>query len=367
MSLEPLRCERLDNVGQIRAHSAAWDDLWRRSEVSLPTSRAELVAQWIEHFARNTRLGVLVVWHGATMAAALPMVARRIGRLLGVGSLTMNYWSPNGELLFDPAEDVDAVLGLLTDGLKQQPWPLAWFDMIPTESPWWTAMIDVLRRRGVAVEVHRRWEVGRVATEGDFDVYWAARSKNLRRSVHKDLARLDRRSPTRFRFDAPTADQTPRQLRELFDLEYRGWKGDSGGAVLATEGMIDFYRRQAEQLAAWGDLRIAVLECEGRPIAFELGWIGKGVYHSYKVGYDPAWREFGPGHLLRHHLIRRCFDQTDIHAVDFQGPRTEALDAWTTDRYPIARLVASPRPGVGRTLWHGYRLLARAVRQCRGS
>ena len=41
----------LDNVEQLRDRAAEWDDLWRRSEVALPTTRAPLVALWINHFA----------------------------------------------------------------------------------------------------------------------------------------------------------------------------------------------------------------------------------------------------------------------------------------------------------------------------
>jgi CelD/BcsL family acetyltransferase involved in cellulose biosynthesis len=268
-------------------------------------------------------------------------------------------------LLLDPAEDAEAVLNLLIDGIEALKWPLLWIEMAPAASPHWTAMIDALRRRRVAVDVHPRWRVGVVNTEGDFDAYLASRSKNLRRSLGKDRRRLEQRGAARFRFDEPGVDEVEARLREVFELEDRGWKGEAGGSVFSAPGMFEFYARQARRLAAWGDFRVAVLEHEGAPIAFEVGWLGKGVYHSYKVGYDPAYREFGPGHLLRHELIRRYFEHPAIRAVDFQGPETEALTAWSTDSYPISRLVVAPRRPTSRALWHAYRLLARSVRRLR--
>jgi CelD/BcsL family acetyltransferase involved in cellulose biosynthesis len=357
--------EQFDRVEEIRASAAAWDDLWRRGEVTIPTARAELVAEWVEAFAPAARLRALVVRRGEVMVAALPLVGRRVGGVLPVGGTTVNYWSPNGELLLDPTGDTEAILDLLIDGIEQLQWPLLWIEMAPAASSHWTAMIGALRRRGLAVDVHPRWRVGLVNTEGDFDEYLASRSKNLRRSLGKDRRRLEQGGAARFRFDAPTVDQVEARLREVFELEDRGWKGEAGGSVLRAPGMFEFYARQARRLAAWGDLSVAVLEHRGVPIAFDVGWLGKEVYHSYKVGYDPAYRGFGSGHLLRGELIRHCFEHPAIRAVDFQGPQTEALSAWSTDSYPISRLVVAPRRWTSRALWHGYRLLARAVRRLR--
>ena len=43
-----LRLRRIDSIGGLRDVAAAWDRLWQRSAVSMPTVRAELVAQWLE-------------------------------------------------------------------------------------------------------------------------------------------------------------------------------------------------------------------------------------------------------------------------------------------------------------------------------
>ena len=315
------------------------------------------------------------------MVAALPLVGRRVGGVLPVGGTTVNYWSPNGDLLLDPTGDTEAVLDLLIDGIEQ----LAVAAIVDRDGP----------GRVVALDGHDRRDCGGgdwpwtsiragawalVNTEGDFDEYLASRSKNLRRSLGKDRRRLEQGGATRFRFDAPTADQVEARLREVFELEDRGWKGEAGGSVLSTPGMFEFYARQARRLAAWGDLRVAVLEHQGMPIAFDVGWLGKGVYHSYKVGYDPAYREFGPGHLLRGELIRHCFEHPAIRAVDFQGPADRGpvglvdrlVSDFTAGRGPpaldepgvVARLSAPrpsgspppPTPGAlvtGRKTWYG--------------
>jgi CelD/BcsL family acetyltransferase involved in cellulose biosynthesis len=129
--------------------------------------------------------------------------------------------------------------------------------------------------------------------------------------------------------------------------------------------MFDFYRRQAEQLAAWGHLRVTLLEQCGRPIACELGWVAKGVYHSFKVAYDQAFREYGPGHLLRMLLTEEFCRRSDAKVIDFQGPMTKALASWSTKSYPIGRLVIAPKRLGSRLLLAGYRAAASVTRRLR--
>ncbi|NLE38760.1 MAG: GNAT family N-acetyltransferase [Pirellulaceae bacterium] len=363
-----LQSRQLESIDQLRAAAEAWDDLRRRCDVTIPTVRAELVALWLEHFAPAKPFRALIVEQADTgrFVAAIPLVERRLGRLVRCGGLTSNYWSPNGELLLDPEADQTTVLDMLADEIEQLPWPLLWFDMVPSDAPHWRAMVAVLRRRGMRVDVHHRWDVGRIVFLGDVEAYFASRSKNLRRSLQKDSRRLEQDAPIQFDLeDRFSPDAVETRLCELFAIEDRGWKGEVGGSVLQHPVAFEFYRRQARQLAEWGDLRVARLMHGEKTIAFDVGWLGGGFYHSYKVGYDPDYREFGPGHLLRERLVRALAERGDVRGIDFQGPQTEALAAWSTEEYPISRLVIAQRRAAGQALWIGYRGLAPLVRLAR--
>jgi CelD/BcsL family acetyltransferase involved in cellulose biosynthesis len=343
--------ERLVSADEIRSVAAAWDALWQQSGVTLPTARAELVAQWIEHFAPRATVQAMVIRDGAKLVAAIPVAGRRLRRILPVGDLTSNYWSPNGELLLDPQAETEATLAALVRSLPNLPWPLLWFELVPLAAPPWQALRKALVEANVPCDARCRYEIGRIEIRGDYATYEAGRSRSLRRNLRKDLRRLERTGPLELRLYAThTPEEVDARLRTAFEIEDRSWKGVRGQTVLRTPGMFEFYCRQARQLAAWGLLRVAFLECKGQPIAFEIGWMGKGVYHSFKVGFDEALRDFGPGHLLRMHLVRHLFDGGDAEWIDFQGPQTEALAAWSTHTYPIGRLAIATRRLVGRAL-----------------
>jgi CelD/BcsL family acetyltransferase involved in cellulose biosynthesis len=362
MALRLLELTTIDALGDL---APAWDRLWERSEVTIPTARAELVALWLEHFAPKGKARVLAVEDGGELVAALPLIGRKIGRLVSAGDVTWNYWSPNGELLVDPTAD-EAAMDLLVDGLGGLPWPLLWLEMVPLEHSSWKAFLAAIKRRGLALDVHRRYEIPVVQLDGCWEDYLAGRSKNLRRSMRKDARQLEEQGDVELQLCADfTPEDVASHLRRAFEIERRSWKGRGGSTVLNVPGMFDFYCRQAERLAAWGCLRLALLCHRGEPIAFDLGWVAKGVYHSFKVSYDERYRHVAPGQLLRARLIETLFAAGDIRTIDFQGPATDALASWSNSSYPIGRIVVGLGGARSRALFAGYKTLSPFVRRLR--
>lgn len=362
-----LRLTRLESIDAVRQAAAGWDRLWLSAEVSTPTVRAEMVAAWIERFAPRSRTLALVVEEAGEPVAALPLAARRIGNMLTAGDLTSNYWASNGDLLVRADADVDSALDLLADGLDELPWPLVWLDLVPAETARWRKLVNALARRGLAVDAHQRYEIGLTDIAGSYDEYFAGRSRNHRQGLRKNRRRLEREGPVELRVlsEFSASDIEP-SLRRAFEIEHKSWKGEAGTTVLGTPGAFDFYLGQARQLAAWGCLRLVFLEHRGEPIAFEFGWTAKGVYHCYKVGYDPAAAQFSPGQLLRMLLIERFFETGDCRQIDFQGPLTDAVARWSTGSYGVSRLVIAPRRTTSRVLLAAYRAAAATKRRFLG-
>ena len=356
----------LRSAEQLRARAAAWDRLWESGDVTLPTVRAELVALWTEQFAPNSEFTAICVEKDQQLLAALPLVGRTVRGLLPVGDLTLNFWSPNGDLLAHPTDEGGEAFQAIAAALDESSWPLLYFDTVPYQTTRWSRLIECLQKYGHPVALHHRYTIGQVEIGDDFQRYLGQRSKQFMRALRKRLRRLQASGPLELevgsQFDP--AELTG-QLREAFEIERRGWKGNAGTAVLDVPEVFDFYVRQARQLAAWNQLLLVFLVHRGKRIAFEMGWTAKGVYHSFKVGFDAEYRAFSPGHLLRLLLLERFHSQRGWRLVDFQGPMTEALAAWSTRSYEIGRLLISPKRARSRMLFAGIRLAGAAVRGLR--
>jgi hypothetical protein len=66
-----------------------------------------------------------------------------------------------------------------------------------------------------------------------------------------------------------------------------------------------------------GDLRAYILYGGDRAIAFEYGYIYKGIYFMEHMGYDPDYSAYSPGTILFFSALERIYGDGDIHFIDY--------------------------------------------------
>jgi CelD/BcsL family acetyltransferase involved in cellulose biosynthesis len=351
-----LRLAQLDSHAALRCAAEDWDDLWRRSEATLPGLRAELLAQWLEHFAPGKAFRALVVADAQRWLAALPLVSRRVGGWLWAGGLPINDWANAGDMLLDPAAPAEEVLELLVSALGQLPWRLLWLDEVPSQSVRWSAFRQILARHALPTHLRPCFVVARIHVGGDWESYrrsWSRKHRQKMSWAQRRLATSGELCHRVLRNLPPEAVET--WLRRGFELEDAGWKRNRGASVLRTPGMFGFFLRQAQQLAAWQQLELHFLDWNARPIAFACGQVAKGAYHSWKTAYEPDYRAYSPGQLLRYFMLREFFSSGRYQAMDCLGPLTPAHAAWRPDAYAVARLAVGIGP-CGKALLTAYRV-----------
>jgi len=356
------RVIRIESLADFRAAAGSWDDLWRRSDVTMPTLRAELTAQWVERFAPRAEFRALIVEQGGRWAAALPLVAGSVKGVIRAGRLPANEWSVSGELLLDPAAASPAVADALTAAVSELPWPLLWLEDARADAASWRLLADAMGRAGMSSHYRELLRLGRIDARGDWETYRRTWSRKHRQGMARHARRLEQLGEVRLDLLSRLApDEVEPWLRRGLEIEDRSWKGRAGTSVLRTPGMFDFYLRQARQLAAWGQLALAFLYSSGRPLAFAYGLWAKRAFHSIKVGYDPDFAAYSPGQLLRYFLFERLFREPGCTAIEYVVP-SEAHRKWRPETYSVGRLVVAPGGWMGRAALAAYA----AVRRCRG-
>jgi CelD/BcsL family acetyltransferase involved in cellulose biosynthesis len=351
-SMSEPRVIHLHSACELRKAADAWDDLWQRSEVTFPTMRAELLAQWIEHFATGSRFHTIAIEQENRLVAALPLLRRKLGGLISAGVLPCNEWSSSGEFLLDQSADADRVMDVFFHAMAQCDWPLLWLDEAILEAPRWRIFAQGIDKRRIKKVIRPRWQVGRLRIDGDWAACQARWSRKHRQHISWLARQLEKEGKVELVLHSRLApDQAALYMRQALEIENLGWKGQTGGSVLSRPGMSAFFIRQAEQLAAWGQLELAFLQCGGQTIAVCYGQNAKGVFHSAKIGYDPRFARYSPGQLLRYFLLKRFFSEQGRAAIDFLGPMTESHAHWRPETYTVARLAVALRP-IGRAaLW----------------
>jgi CelD/BcsL family acetyltransferase involved in cellulose biosynthesis len=348
----------LNTIAELRAAAPTWDDLWQRSDCTSPLAQAGPIADWLAHFAPADRFRALVVSDAARWLAALPLVERRMAGVLRAGALPCNAWPSGATLLWDAAATDDPVAGeTLSRGAAQLPWPLVFLEAAMPARASWQALVRALTAAGMPYDLRTRWHAGRLAIGHDWPAAFGRLSRRHRQHVSASLRKLQARGEVRFELHA---DLSPGDVEPLlcrtWETEDRGWKGTAGTSVLRTPGAAEFMLAQARGLAAEGRLRLAFLDCGNRNVAFCYGVFGKGVFHSFKIGYDTAFAQFSPGHLLQYHLLQALHADPQATAVDYIGEMTEYHAHWRPEAYPFARLAfARPNSVLGRAALWGCR------------
>lgn len=333
-------------VEPLRKNADAWDNLWERSTVEQPAARSKPLVAWLESFAKNRKVQTLVVRHGNQLVAALPLVGRRYRHYVPVASLARNSWSYAGELLLDARGNAHAACRLMIENCRRLRMPLVRFEDVPYTSIHWRIFFSAMKNRKIDFKRTETFLVETVKMGDDWDAYKRSCSKNLRKKMQRLSRRLDSQGKVDFAcYKNLSTEQVAPLMKQGFEIEDRSWKGQAGTSVLGSPGMFEFFLRQAKALAADGHLCLSFLSCGDRPIAFEYGWISKGVYFSPKVAYDPEYSNFSPGHLLLWRLFERFHSSDQVSRVDFTGPATEATSRWATGSYPVGHVTAAP-PGL---------------------
>ena len=356
MSDSTIRRYLFRSADELLSHAPAWDDLWSRSPGAAPTVQARQLALWLEHFAKDQPLRILVVEQQGHFVAALPLMGKRFKNLVTLGTLPDNDWTNCGDLLLDPNCDTTLALDTLVGGFDQLDWPLLRLYPVVVDSPRMLALAAACRRASLGFDLRGSVQIGQVTLPESFTDYEKSLSGNHRRHMRKAEKRIDREGGAELHvYDQLAPDDVEPLMRTGFEVEDRSWKGRQGDSVLRTPGMFEFYLHQAQQFAAEGQLRLVMLTYQDKPIAFEYGWLARGLYYTPKVGYDESFSRFTPGQILRNRLYRQMCTEGDVKAIDFCGPLSSATEKWVTSSYSMGSAVVALRPLSGRLLLGAYR------------
>ncbi len=292
-------------------------------------NRIEPLAPEWEHLARQIKAspflwpGWISAWWSAFGAGQLQILAvRKNERLAGVLPLR----SFRGALS-STSNDHTPLFGLLTvDEVAAKQLSHALFSQNPRHIilSFLSPSDDVIPLARSAAEVARYQvltESIQAAPYVTIDRTWAEYESQLRRKFRSELRRRRRRLEEEGRLTLEIYDGTERLdelLEEGIRAEGSGWKDASGTSIRRDPAARRFYTEVARWATEHGWLRLAFLRLDGRTIAFDYGLEYNDTHYLLKTGYDPDYRKFGPGMIIRYLMIARAFSE-GLATYDFLG------------------------------------------------
>jgi CelD/BcsL family acetyltransferase involved in cellulose biosynthesis len=279
-------------IVEIRAPDVAlvpqWDGLIARANPNVFMHPAALAAAAAAGFAK---VHVLLAWHGDTLAGLWALRERRVACLPAFLASPPYAYSFVGCPVINP-DHAGAVMPAFLDAIAREPaLPNAiQLKALDGDSVAFRAMMSALGTRPVLTLS----EFARPFLGGESE---RKRSGSTGKKLRQDWNRLSALGAVEV-----VNDRSPDAVREAFEiflaLEARGWKGDSGTALLSRDADAAFARRWIGALARHGAASVALLRVNDRPIATQVLLTSGTTAYTWKTAFDAEFARFSPGALL---------------------------------------------------------------------
>jgi CelD/BcsL family acetyltransferase involved in cellulose biosynthesis len=348
---------RLRDSGRVEVHdsiaplAAEWDALADRTGAAPFTRPGWIEAWWRAFGGGRGRLEILALRRDGRLAGVLPLV--RLGNV--VSSTTSDWMSA-----YDPpAEDGDAAAALAAALFASRPRRVE-LRQLPLGHAVRESCTEAALATGYRLVEGPVERAPYVPLSGDWERYQAGLDRKLRSEIRRRRRRLEEQGELRLEV-SDGGERLDELLAEGFRLEAAAWKGEAGTAIASDAATLRYYREGADWARRRGILRLAFLRLDGRPLAFDYCLEEAGVHYLLKIGYDPAFRRFGPGVIMREAMVARAF-AAGLSRYEFLGIDMAFKLEWTRSVWEkpwIRAFAPSPAGSLDRLQFTRLRPLAR--------
>ena len=275
-------------------------------------------------------------------------IARRYGVKLPLMVGWTHRFAPLGTPLVDRDACADTIAAFLDhvagdDTLPKQ----LLLPLLNETGPVAQALRSALARSGGAFVPFDRHQRALLRPEAEREGYveravGRKRRKELRRQRHRlaDIGALS------FTMATATADVAS-ALQDFLALEAGGWKGRAGTAIAQHPDIRRFVESAIAALATSGQVRIAGLCCQSRPIACALTLTSGDGAWGWKIAYDEHYAAGSPGVQIYLDLTETLLADPAIGFVDSCAtPDHPMIDHIWRERLDMADWLVALTPGV---------------------
>ena len=155
-----------------------------------------------------------------------------------------------------------------------------------------------------------------VAFADGYDAFMAGYNSKFRRNLKRKVTKAKEAGELRF-----VCAKTPEELRLAFDtflaVEGSGWKGRDGTSIEAQPQKKAYYQYMLEHFCEENICQINMLYLGDKCVAAQFGVLVDKTVFLLKIGYDEAFSDVSPGHILLEELIRYGSETSLFDKVSF--------------------------------------------------
>lgn len=348
-------CEVVTDFARLEQLAPVWERWWREDPQAEVFQSFAWARAWWQSFGNGLKLCTPVIYERGDPVFILPLVQR--GKKLGILGVPETDYADF--LCSHPRPEEPFALAL--NALLQS--PFAWDECMLENLPERSRILQCWPRLPASL---RRWLQVRPAESCPTIILGGKREEILesltgKRHTRRRLNKLGKAGQVTFRH-IETKAEAQEQLTNFF------WAHLQRCALLAKTsrfedpGMCQFVRTLTEQFDLKKELRFAVVELNGQPIAWSIGFLVNGKFGYYQQTFAVDAEEFAPGEVLMHYLLEYAKQNVE-REFDFMRGEEFFKRRFATDVRQSWNLYLE-RPGVAgelRCLWRAVQSRGRKV------
>ena len=304
-----VRCELVTDFKRLDQLSLDWQRLTSSDQ------HAEIFQSWQWSRASCKAYGSIsslcspVVYEGGQVIGILPLARRgAVIEFLGLPDADYN------DIICEEHSTSKVLAAALESILKLSPmWESCVFDNLSARSRivrYWRTLSPHLRHHLQLTFQHPSPSI--IFNDNkDEIISRLVKMRDLKRHYNK----LCKRGHLTFRY-LESRDEAREHLGHFFDQHIARFALNGLRSQFLEPDRCTFYEALIEELDPRTELRFAVLELDGHPVAYHLGFLQNGKFIHYKPTFDVNYWYCSPGDVLLLYLFKDA-QETDIREFDF--------------------------------------------------
>jgi len=289
-------CEIVTDFARLEELSPVWERWWRADPQAEIFQSFGWVRAWWQSFGGEVGLCTPVVYEKGEPVFILPLVQR--GKKLGFLGL--------------PEADYGDFL--CSHPRPEEPFALALHSLLQSQPGWKECVLQNLPARSRIMQCWQRlpanlrhWLQVQPAESCPTIILGDKRDEVLdaltgKKHTRRRLNKLGKAGQVVFRHIESNAEAQA-QLTSFFRAHLLRCALLAKTSSFESPAMCQFARALVEQFDLKKDLRFAVVELNGQPIAWSIGFLVNGKFTYYQQTFAVDAEEFAPGEVLMHYLL----------------------------------------------------------------
>jgi CelD/BcsL family acetyltransferase involved in cellulose biosynthesis len=283
----------------------------------------EWVSQWWRSFGRDKELHVIALSDACGRLVALCPLWRSVRRFIpSIRVRTLRFVGDGGPTFPEylgaivRADCAAAAIGRLLDHILEEApaWDMMHFPGVSPEDMGTRRLIEMLQYRAIL-----RRSTGPVCPSFLLPRTYDEFLLGLSRHGRQRERRLLRQAHKEFHVDCKLV-RTMVELHEALPIvvnlhnSSRARHGES--SPFARMDYLAFHKQIMERCFQCGFLRLFILQFDGRPVAFQYGFVFGGTYYDFQSGFDGTVHQHNPGDVLLQLIIQNLI-AAEVREFDF--------------------------------------------------